>query len=171
MKDFGTRAKLVIVLFALTTLLGCGALDAGTPMAQSNNGLVATSAVVDFGTVPVGTTQVRTNTIVNTSKSPIVLTRAQIDQTEFTITGQKLPLTLAPGQRTVLQICIYATKRRRFSKQTRTHQQHASLVHHLHFERHRGSEGPAHGESLQRKFRERTDRQNSNSIGYRIEPR
>ncbi len=104
MKDFGTRAKLVIVLFALTTLLGCGALDAGTPMAQSNNGLVATSAVVDFGTVPVGTTQVRTNTIVNTSKSPIVLTRAQIDQTAFTITGQKLPLTLAPGQRTVLQI-------------------------------------------------------------------
>jgi len=105
-QDFGTRAKLAIVLFALITLVGCGALDAGTPMAQSNNGLVATSAIVDFGTVPVGTTQVRSNTIVNTSKSPLVLTRAQIDQTEFAITGQKLPLTLAPGQRTTLQIAF-----------------------------------------------------------------
>lgn len=104
MKDFGTLAKLVIVLFALTTMLGCGALDAAKPVAQSNNGLVAASAVVDFGTVPVGTTQVRTNTIVNTTKSPIVLTRAQIDRTDFAITGQQLPLTLAPGQRVVLQI-------------------------------------------------------------------
>jgi 6,7-dimethyl-8-ribityllumazine synthase len=31
-KEFGTRGKLVAVLFALTTMLGCGALDAGTPV-------------------------------------------------------------------------------------------------------------------------------------------
>ena len=104
MKEFGTRGNLVIVLFLLMTMLGCGALDASTPVAQSGSGLVATSAVVDFGSVPVGTTAVRTNTIANTSRSPIVLTQAQIGQTDFTITGQKLPLTLAPGQRTVLQI-------------------------------------------------------------------
>ena len=104
MKELGTRGNLVIVLFLLMTMLGCGALDASTPVAQSSSGLVATSAVVDFGSVPVGTTAVRTNTIANTSRSPIVLTQAQIGQTDFTITGQKLPLTLAPGQRTVLQI-------------------------------------------------------------------
>ena len=85
-------------------MLGCGALDAGTPVAQSAAGLVATSSTVDFGSVPVGTTVVRTNTIANTSPSPIILTRAQVDHTDFTITGQKLPLTLAPGQRAVLQI-------------------------------------------------------------------
>jgi hypothetical protein len=103
-KEFGTRGKLVAVLFALTTMLGCGALDAGTPAAQSAAGLVATSTVVDFGNVPVGTTSVLTNTIANTSSSPIVLTRAQIAQSDFTITGQKLPVTLAPGQRVVFQI-------------------------------------------------------------------
>ena len=104
MKEFGTRGNLVIVLFLLMTMLGCGALDASTPVAQSGSGLVATSPVVDFGSVPVGTTAVRTNVIANTSRSPIVLTQAQIGQADFSITGQKLPLTLAPGQRTVFQI-------------------------------------------------------------------
>jgi hypothetical protein len=103
-KEFGTRGNLVTVLFLLLTMLGCGALDASTPVAQSSSGLVATPAVVDFGSVPVGTTAVRTNTVVNTSRSPIVITQTQTGTSAFTITGQKLPLTLAPGQRTVLQI-------------------------------------------------------------------
>ncbi len=103
-KDFGARGKLVIVLFSLMTMLGCGALDANTPAAQSNTGLAASSAVVDFGSIPVGTTQVRTNTITNNTKSPVVLTSAQIEQTEFTITGQKLPLTVAPGAHVTVQI-------------------------------------------------------------------
>ena len=104
MKDFGARGKLVAVLFSLITMLGCGALDASTPAAQSNTGLVATSAIVDFGNVPLGTTQVRANTITNNTRSPIVLTRAQIDQNDFKMTGQKLPLTLAPGARVTVQI-------------------------------------------------------------------
>ncbi len=86
------------------TMLGCGALDASTPVAQSSSGLVATPAIVDFGSVPVGTTVVRTNTVANTSRSPIVITQTQTGTSAFTVTGQKLPLTLAPGQRTVLQI-------------------------------------------------------------------
>ncbi len=85
-------------------MLGCGALEASQPSAQTSTGLVATSPVVDFGTVPVGSTGVLTNTIVNKTKSPIVVTRAQVDQTDFQITGNKLPLTLGPGQRTALQI-------------------------------------------------------------------
>jgi HYDIN/CFA65/VesB-like, Ig-like domain/Abnormal spindle-like microcephaly-assoc'd, ASPM-SPD-2-Hydin/Cep192 domain 4 len=86
-------------------MLGCGALDAGTPAAQSNaTGLVATSATVDFGAVSVGTTAVRTNTITNNTSSPVILTGAQIDHADFSIAGQKLPLTLAPGQHAVLQI-------------------------------------------------------------------
>ncbi len=104
MKDLGARGKLAAVLLSLITMLGCGALDANTPAAQSNTGLAATSAVVDFGSVPVGTTQVRTNTITNNTKAPIVLTSAQIDHSEFKITGQKLPLTLAPGAHVTVQI-------------------------------------------------------------------
>ena len=104
MKEFGTRGKLVAVLLSLATMLGCGALEASQPSAQTSTGLVATSPVVDFGTVPVGSTGILTNTIVNKTKSPIVVTRAQVDQTDFQITGNKLPLTLGPGQRTALQI-------------------------------------------------------------------
>ncbi len=104
MKEFGTRGNLVIVLLLLMAMLGCGALDASTPVAQSSSGLVATSPVVDFGSVPVGSTVVRSNTVTNASHSPIVITQTQTGTSAFTVTGQKLPLTLAPGQRTVLQI-------------------------------------------------------------------
>ncbi len=104
MKDFGTRTKLLVTLLTLTTLLGCGGLNAGTPSAQAAPGLVATSALVDFGSVPVGTTAVRTNIIANTSTSSIVVTSAQSGQADFTITGQKLPLTLKPGQHVAIQI-------------------------------------------------------------------
>ncbi|MGH9549581.1 MAG: hypothetical protein ACRD3W_09405, partial [Terriglobales bacterium] len=103
MKEFGTRGNLVIVLLLLTAMLGCGALDASTPVAQSSSGLVATSPVMDFGSVPVGSTVVRSNTVTNASHSPIVITQTQTGTPAFTVTGQKLPLTLAPGQRTVLQ--------------------------------------------------------------------
>jgi hypothetical protein len=103
-KDFGTRAKLAAILLSLITMVGCGALDANTPAAQSNTGLAASSPVVDFGSVPVGTTQVRTNTITNNTKSPVILTGAQIDQNEFKITGQKLPVTVAPGAHVTVQI-------------------------------------------------------------------
>ncbi len=103
-KDFGARGKLVAVLFALTTMLGCGALDAGTPAAQSTPGLAPASAVVDFGSVPVGTAQVRSNTITNNTKSPVILTSIQVPSSDFKINGQKLPLTLAPGAHVTLQI-------------------------------------------------------------------
>lgn len=103
MKEFGTRSKLLAVLLSLATMLGCGALEA-SQTAQTSTGLVATSPVLNFGTIPVGSTGVLTNTIVNNTKSPIVVTRALVDRSEFQISAQKLPLTLAPGQRTAVQI-------------------------------------------------------------------
>jgi Abnormal spindle-like microcephaly-assoc'd, ASPM-SPD-2-Hydin len=85
-------------------MLGCGGLQAGTPSGQSATGLVPTSANVDFGNVAVGTTSVKTNVIVNNSKSAVVIPSAQATQSSFTVTGQTFPLTLAPGQRVTLQI-------------------------------------------------------------------
>jgi hypothetical protein len=102
--ELSTRGKLVAVLLSLSTMFGCGALEAGQPGVQSSTGLVATSPVLNFGTVPVGTTGVLTNTVINNTKSPITLTRAQVDQADFQITSPKLPLTLAGGERTALQI-------------------------------------------------------------------
>jgi hypothetical protein len=103
-KDLGARGNLLVVLLALTTMLGCGALNASKPTTQLAPGLVATSAVLDFGAIGVGDSVVRSNTIVNNTASPVVLTRAQINQTDFRVTGVTLPLTLAPGQRMALPI-------------------------------------------------------------------
>ncbi len=103
-KRFGTRTKLVALLFALTTLLGCGALDARSPSAQTSTGVVASSAIVDFGSVSVGHSAVRTNTITNNTKSAVVITHAQIDHSDFTVSGQNFPLTLGPGKSATLQI-------------------------------------------------------------------
>ncbi len=88
MKEFGTRGKLVAVLLSLATMLGCGALEASQPSVQTSTGLVATSPVLDFGSVPVGTTSVLSNTVVNKTKSPIVVTRALVNQADFQVTGK-----------------------------------------------------------------------------------
>ncbi len=108
-KDFGTRSDLVVLLLSLSTMLGCSALNASQPAAQQAGGLVTTSTALDFGSVPVGTAVTRTNTIVNNTASPVTLTRAQISQTDFTISGQKLPLQLAPGHSTVVQV-VYSPR-------------------------------------------------------------
>jgi hypothetical protein len=121
-KDFGTHTKFVTVLFVFITLLGCGALQAGTRTARPSGisrptrmprptritlrtgSLLTASSVVDFGMVAVGDTAVRTNTVANHGRSSIVISSAQVNQTDFTIANPKLPLTLAPGQRAVLQL-------------------------------------------------------------------
>src|SRR5207245_7541046 len=94
--NLGVRSVLVVVLLSVTTMLGCSALNASQPAAQQATGLVATTATLDFGEVAVGSSAVRTNTIVNNSRSPLLLTGAAVDQSDFVITGQKLPLRLAP---------------------------------------------------------------------------
>ena len=104
MKEFGARWNLVLILLALTTMLGCGALNASKPTSQQPSGLVPASAVLDFGSTDVGNSVVRTNTIVNNTRSPIVLTRVQSNQADFKVTGVTLPLTLAPGKRISLQV-------------------------------------------------------------------
>ena len=109
MKDFGIRSNLVVVLLTLSTMLGCSALNASQPGAQPATGLVTATNSLDFGTVTVGTAVTRINTIVNNTRVPLVLTRAQVSQSDFTISGQKLPLKLAPGQSTVVQV-VYSPR-------------------------------------------------------------
>ena len=145
-KDLGARGKLAAVILSLITMVGCGALDANTPAAQSNTGLAATSAVVDFGSVPVGTTQVRTNTITNNTKAPIVLTSAQIDQSEFKVTGQKLPLTLAPGSHVTVQIAYSPRSGGSCPRQDCSRQQCEPCVLRIQLERHSDPREPASAE-------------------------
>jgi hypothetical protein len=104
-KELGAGSKLVVVLLSLTAMLGCSGLNANPPSAHQTSGVVVVAnETLDFGAVPVGTTAVRTNTIVNNTGSAIILSGARINTTDFKITGHKLPVRLAPGEQTGLQI-------------------------------------------------------------------
>ena len=103
MKDLGARRQLPLIFFAPVTLLalltlsGCQGLDAQGSNA-TNGRLLVTNPTLTFGTVVLGTNQVLTNTIVNTSFARITLTRASLSQSDFTLSGPELPMTLNPGQ-------------------------------------------------------------------------
>jgi Abnormal spindle-like microcephaly-assoc'd, ASPM-SPD-2-Hydin len=109
-RDLGARPKAVVVLLVITTMLGCQALNASKP-SQSNpaadtqgNALIPSTPVLDFGTVFVGSSEVLSNTIVNTSQSSVRIKKAALGNSEFKITGERLPVTLAPGESTSLEI-------------------------------------------------------------------
>jgi Abnormal spindle-like microcephaly-assoc'd, ASPM-SPD-2-Hydin len=103
-KDFDVLSKAVAVLLALATMLGCQGLDANRSATTLSKGLVVADSHLDFGTVVVGHSEILTNTIVNTAFSPMTIEHAAIDKPEFALVGQKLPLTLGPGQRINLNI-------------------------------------------------------------------
>ena len=103
MKDLSARWQLLVVLPALIALLaliimsGCLALDAQST--QSNSApLRLSSSSLNFGTVLIGNRSVLPNTIVNTTFARITLTRASVNQSDFTLSGPALPMTLSPGQ-------------------------------------------------------------------------
>jgi hypothetical protein len=103
-KDLDVLSKAVAVLLALATLLGCQGLGANTSATPLSKGLVVADSHLDFGTVVVGHSEILTNTIVNTTLSPMTIEHAAIDKPEFALVGHKLPLTLGPGQRINLNI-------------------------------------------------------------------
>ena len=103
MKDLSARWQLLpgfpafVAILALIVMPGCTALDAQSA-AANNSPLRVSSSNLNFGTVLVGNRSVLTNTIVNTTFARITLTRASVNQSDFTLSGPELPMTLAPGQ-------------------------------------------------------------------------
>ena len=104
-KDFGTRCDLVVVLLLLTTMLGCGALNAAQPSAQSAQTNAGSSQVtltpksVAFGNVQVGKTQALSATLSNTGKGAVTITHAAISGQGFALAALRVPFTLNPGQK------------------------------------------------------------------------
>jgi hypothetical protein len=106
-KYFGSRCKLVVLLFLLGTLLGCSALDASQPAAQTTVGssqITLSPKSVAFGNVPLGKTQVLSATLSNTGRGVITITHAAISGQGFALEALKLPLSLRPGQRTLIGV-------------------------------------------------------------------
>ena len=96
MKDLG-RFKTITLLLALAATFGCQGLSATQPTVSQSGNLSIAAPNLNFGTVLVGHSEVLTNTLLNTSDSRITVLRAAVDKSDFSIAGDKLPVTLAPG--------------------------------------------------------------------------
>src|SRR5437667_382083 len=95
-KDLG-RFKTITLLLALAATFGCQGLSATQPTVSQSRNLTIAAPNLNFGTVLVGHSEVLTNTLLNTSDSRITVLRAAVDKSDFSIAGDKLPVTLAPG--------------------------------------------------------------------------
>jgi hypothetical protein len=95
-KDLG-RFKTITLLLALAATFGCQGLSATQPTVSQSGTLSLAVPDLNFGTVLVGHSEELTNTLLNTSDSRITVLRAAVDKSDFSIAGDKLPVTLAPG--------------------------------------------------------------------------
>ena len=103
-KDFGTRWNAVLVLLALSAMLGCQAVDATKRPDPPSNSLIASSPTLNFRTVIVGSSAALTDTILNRTASSVTITQALVSGEGFQVTGPALPLTIASGQSAILSV-------------------------------------------------------------------
>ncbi len=99
-----TRSKALVVLLALTFMVGCQGFSTaksasqGTTDTPVSGDLTAAPASITFGNVQVGTSQTQSGTLTNTGASNVNVTQAAVTGDGFTTSGLTAPLTLTPGQ-------------------------------------------------------------------------
>jgi len=93
----------LIIVLALSTLVGCQGFSSGSPAAPSTpqstsaDSLNAAPASIGFGSVQVGASQNQSDTLTNSGSTTLTITQATVTGAGFTASGMDLPLTLAPG--------------------------------------------------------------------------
>jgi hypothetical protein len=103
-KYLGAGWNAVLVLLALSAMMGCQGLDTAKRPELPSNSLVVSSPSLDFRTVVVGSSAARTDTILNPTASSITITQAVVTGAGFQVTGPALPLTIASGQTATLSV-------------------------------------------------------------------
>jgi hypothetical protein len=105
-----TRWNAIVVILALTTMVGCQGFSSAKPNSQGApqnplpGALSAAPASLSFGNVQIGTTQTESATLSNTGGTTITLTQAVVTGAGFTTTGLNLPLTLTAGQSAMFSV-------------------------------------------------------------------
>jgi len=104
----GRAASLALALSALAALIGCQGLSesrssSGQQTQQSGN-LVLGNASLDFGSVSPNATKSLTLTATNSGNSTLNISSASVSTKYFALTSPTLPVALAAGQSTVLNI-------------------------------------------------------------------
>ena len=64
---------------------------------------------LEFGNVPVGTSQSQTATLTNSGGNSATISQAAASGSGFSLTGLSVPLTLAPGQSAAFQVTFAPT--------------------------------------------------------------
>ncbi len=78
--------------------IGCGGTNSTTLQSPAKSQLALTSGVVDFGSVPVGSSNSQSISITNQGNASVTVSQINISGSGFTITSKTLPLSLASGQ-------------------------------------------------------------------------
>ena len=111
------RAKLLFLVFCFVwayASVGCGGF-ASPAVGSSGSGspptanLGANPATLTFGNVTVGTTSTQKVVLTNTGQASLTVSAANLSGSAFSITGLVLPLTLAPGQSTSVNVSFAPT--------------------------------------------------------------
>jgi len=90
-----TLATSLLVVGALLLLTGCQGLSGGS---NNASGVGVGNGSLNFGTVVIGSTKTLSDTISNSTTSPVTISAISGLNSEFTVTGITLPLTLVAGQ-------------------------------------------------------------------------
>ena len=105
-----TRWNALVVLLALTFMVGCQGFSTAKSASQGTTGtpvpgdLTATPATVNFTGAQVGKATTQTETLQNTSGLSTTISQASVTGAGFAISGLSTPITLGPGQSTSFSV-------------------------------------------------------------------
>src|SRR5579863_9330382 len=98
-RDLRSRWNLAVVVLAVSTFFGCGALQATPRSFQSeSNGLYANSPGLNFGSAVVGTRVQAYEYLSNPTRSTVTITGATSTTADFQVVSPSFPIDVQPGR-------------------------------------------------------------------------
>lgn len=95
---------MLLVLAGLALLVGCQGVSSGPSSSQQSGTLSLAVANLDFGNVTSGSSKALTVTATNSGSASVTVSSAAVSTKYFAITAPNLPVTIAPGQGTPVNV-------------------------------------------------------------------
>jgi Abnormal spindle-like microcephaly-assoc'd, ASPM-SPD-2-Hydin/HYDIN/CFA65/VesB-like, Ig-like domain len=103
-KALRSRCKVLALLLAVSTLLGCQGLEGRPSPDSTSQALIISNTSVDFGTVVVGNSQVLWDSIYNPMRRRVTVSQVLVSGAGFRLVNTKTPFTIGARQRVWIQI-------------------------------------------------------------------
>jgi len=111
-RKLSTALQGLVILAALSLLVGCQGLSTGSTQTQQQSEvgtLGLSSSSVDFGNVTVGTSKTVAITASNTGSASLTISSAAPTASQFSLNQTVLPITIAAGQKATLNVTFKPT--------------------------------------------------------------